>query len=86
MRIKALIVSAGIATALSNVACAHAEPSHFPDLSHYTPVNPNDYIITIDTPGISTYGTYFLTPGGVFCAIEPGMDGRCHSVVATRCR
>lgn len=55
------------------------DPPHFPDISGYTPVNPNDYIIQLPNPGrpYPVSATYFLTPDGVTCAFNSPPSAGC---------
>ncbi|QBB84576.2 hypothetical protein [Mycobacterium avium] len=51
-----------------NPCGAFAEPSRFPDLSGYAPVNVIDYTITLPNPGRAPLNeVYFLTPDGITC-------------------
>lgn len=75
---KTLTAAAGIIIAAAATSCtAHAEPVKFPDISGYTPVNPQDYAIDTSSPGIPSTGTYFLTPDGVICGFTPGLGAGC---------
>lgn len=66
-----------IGTAMFTVSRAHADPPPFPNIDSYTPVNADDYAITIDTPGIEVKATYFLTPDGILCSITLGAFAGC---------
>lgn len=67
-----------IAMAQTSACAATAEPSgpseppKFPDMSRYTPVNPQDYERQIDNPGRpeKMVGYYFNTPDGVWCTFS----------------
>lgn len=74
MIVKTLTIAAAgaVLTAAITACTAHAEPSKFPDLSGYTPVNIADYRIDTTTPGHPSSGTYFLTPDGITCNFPIG--------------
>jgi hypothetical protein len=76
---KALATTAGMFVAAFTVgACtAHADPPPFPDIGSYAAVNPSDYVITYDTPGIPVSGTYFRTPDGISCSVIAGGSAGC---------
>lgn len=59
---KTLIAAGAVVVAVLSGCTAHAEPSKFPDLSGYTPVNIADYRIDMTTPGHPSSEIYFLTP------------------------
>ncbi|WP_155769503.1 hypothetical protein [Mycobacterium asiaticum] len=70
---KALALAVGAVLAAALSACtAHAEPSKFPDISRYTPVNIADYRINTTTPGHPSSEIYFLTPDGITCNFPIG--------------
>ncbi|MHA3022960.1 hypothetical protein ACXPWS_22210 [Mycobacterium sp. BMJ-28] len=82
-RFTAALLMVGTAALLSTRA-ADAEPtdtatttaeaaSRFPDLSGYTPVNPDDYAQQLTSPGRpdDRTGYFFTTPGDVHCSLDP---------------
>ncbi|KLO27509.1 hypothetical protein ABW16_16460 [Mycolicibacter heraklionensis] len=79
MLVKTLMIAAGtFVAALTSGGCtARADTPPFPDINSYAPVNPADYAITIDTPGISHSETFFLTPDGVVCTVRPNSGAAC---------
>lgn len=78
MLTKPLIVTIAVLTiGQANAACAHADPPPFPNIDRYAGVNPADYVITYDTPGIAVSGTYFLTPDGISCSIIAAAAAGC---------
>jgi hypothetical protein len=73
---RTLMQRTAIAVVLSaaGVVCgptAHADQPQFPDLSGYTPVNPQDYIVDLPNPGrpYPLEATRFWTPDGILCTI-----------------
>lgn len=73
MTATALSFAVGVVGTVALSACtAHAEPSKFPDMSGYTPVNIADYRIDMTTPGHPSSGIYFLTPDGILCVFPIG--------------
>ncbi|AYE99659.1 hypothetical protein C0J29_32365 (plasmid) [Mycobacterium paragordonae] len=69
---KTLIAAGAVVVAVLSGCTAHAEPSKFPDLSGYTPVNIADYRIDMTTPGHPSSEIYFLTPDGITCNFPIG--------------
>jgi hypothetical protein len=79
------------AAGLSSACTATADPptptpasgpvqaGKFPDMSNYTPVNPDDYSWQTDNPGrptkLTTYG--FDTPDGIRCTFGNPPSGSC---------
>lgn len=68
------------------MACtSHAEPlkpsdtNRFPDVSGYTPVDPEDYERQLDNPGRpeKMVGYYFNTPDGVWCTFSQFPSAAC---------
>lgn len=80
-----------IATGLTAACTAAADPTtstetteasnanKFPDLSSYTPVNPDDYRRETENPGRPTplTGYYFNTPDGIRCSLRPKPSASC---------
>jgi hypothetical protein len=78
MPAKTLTAAAGVLSTIVVGGCsAHADSPSFPDIASYPPVNAGDYVIIIDTPGISHTETYFLTPDGIVCTVRPGSGAAC---------
>ncbi len=77
MTAKTLTIAAAgaVLTAAITACTAHAEPSKFPDLSGYTPVNIADYRIDTTTPGMPSSQIFFLTPDGIPCTFSTGTAG-----------
>jgi hypothetical protein len=73
---KTLTMIAGVLGAAVVSACtAHSEPSKFPDINGYTPVNIADYRIDTTTPGMPSSQVFFLTPDGIPCTFSSGTGG-----------
>lgn len=67
-----IVATAGLAAGGCRQA-SHADPLTFPDLSKYTPANPQDYEIPFTTPGHPPVPMfYFLTPDGISCKFSNG--------------
>ena len=67
---QAISLAAALLVA-ANHPYSQADSPRFPDLSHYTSVHPQDYLIAFDNPGRRpTPMTYFLSPNGVVCVID----------------
>lgn len=70
MRTIAIAIAGAAVTATFAVTpLGNAEPPKFPDMSGYTPVNPQDYTIDLPNPGrpYPQSQVYFLTPDGITC-------------------
>lgn len=77
-----LRIVAGCAVGLSVTAIGApvgaAEPSPFPNLDTYTPVNPDDYKIDAASPGHPQAARiYFTTPDGLQCAFNSPPSAGC---------
>lgn len=72
------LIAAGVSSACAATANPPA-PSTFPDMSSYTPVNPEDYKRETDNPGrptkMVTYG--FTTPDGIGCTFDQKPSASC---------
>jgi hypothetical protein len=69
---------------LAVVGCrspSQANPSPFPDLGNYTPVNVAEYTVSLPNNGRPTplYAVYFLTPKGIPCTFISTPAARCTS-------
>jgi hypothetical protein len=70
------VAAATLGVAVITSVAAHAGPPAFPDLSGYTPVNVDDYVIDLPNPGRGFLGqVFFLTPDGVPCGFTAGLAG-----------
>ena len=73
---RVLAVAAGVASTLLFSACeAQAEPSKFPDISGYAPVDISEYGIDTTSPGVPSSQVFFLTPDGIPCSFSSGTVG-----------
>jgi hypothetical protein len=71
IRLARVVVVSMTLLAAPNQPESRADTPKFPDLSHYTSVHPQDYLIAFDNPGRRpTRMTYFLSPHGVVCVID----------------
>ncbi|TGB35817.1 hypothetical protein [Mycolicibacterium peregrinum] len=63
------IAGLSAAAMVASAPLGNADPPSFPDLSRYTPVNPQDYSIELANPGRPDPQSqiYFLTPDGITC-------------------
>ena len=83
--ILVLLAATGLTSACSAAADPPTEPGmprsagNFPDITAYTPVNPDDYVRELDNPGRpkKRIGYFFTTPDGIRCLFDQPSLAAC---------
>lgn len=78
MRTTAFVIAV-TAASVTGAAVSYADAPKFPDISHYAPVNPQDYVIELPNPGRPSplQVTRFLTPDGITCSFSNTPSAGC---------